>query len=198
MDSIKTGACIRQLRTARGMTQKQLAARLHVSDKAISKWERGNGCPDISLLAALAEVFETDAGCLLAGSLHENGKENGDMKKIRFYVCPHCGNLITAASEAAVNCCGRKLRAALPRKAEPDEMLRVEETDGEWYITASHPMTKEHYISYAAYLTDSSVMIFRQYPEWEMQMTLPMYRGGRLIWYCSQCGLLYQELEPGR
>ncbi|MBR2732532.1 MAG: helix-turn-helix transcriptional regulator, partial [Clostridia bacterium] len=48
MDPIKTGALIRQFRTQLHLTQKELAERLHVSDKAVSKWERGNGCPDIS------------------------------------------------------------------------------------------------------------------------------------------------------
>ena len=52
MDQIKTGKLIRKLRTDMGLTQKQLAERLHVSDKAVSKWGTGNGCPDLSLLSA--------------------------------------------------------------------------------------------------------------------------------------------------
>ena len=68
--------------------------------------------------------------------------------------------------------------------------------DGEWYITSEHPMTKEHYITFAAYQNDRSLMIFRQYPEWNVGFTLPVYRSGRLVWYCTKCGLLYQEITP--
>ena len=57
MDPIKTGELIRALRMELGMTQQQLAQRLHVGDKAVSKWERGAGCPDVSLLPSLAEAL---------------------------------------------------------------------------------------------------------------------------------------------
>ena len=57
MDPVKTGTLIRTLRTRLGLTQRELAGRLTVSDRTISKWERGLGCPDISLLAPLAAVL---------------------------------------------------------------------------------------------------------------------------------------------
>ena len=61
MDASKTGALIRQLRVSKGMTQREIAQKLMVSEQAVSKWERGLGCPDISLLRELAawlpEVF---------------------------------------------------------------------------------------------------------------------------------------------
>ena len=60
MDQNKTGALIRSLRIKNELTQKQLAERLNVSDKAVSKWECGNGCPDISMLTELADIFGTD------------------------------------------------------------------------------------------------------------------------------------------
>ncbi|MBQ3940656.1 MAG: helix-turn-helix domain-containing protein [Oscillospiraceae bacterium] len=198
MNRNKTGELLRQLRTQRGLTQKQLAARLHVSDKAVSKWECGSGCPDVSLLAALAEVFETDMQILLTGETVRNERENGNMKKLRFYVCGSCGNLVTATAGASVTCCGSRLSPAEPRRAEPEEQLHIEDIGGEWYVTADHPMTKEHFISFAAYVTDSSVMMFRQYPEWDFQFTMPAYRSGRLFWYCSRCGLLWQDVCPAR
>ena len=179
------------------LTQKQLAERINVSDKAVSKWECGNGCPDVSLLSALAEVFGTDVQTLLTGEINKNESEKGNMKKIRFYVCGECGNIITASSEVSVTCCGSRLSAQEPRKAEENESLCVEDIGGEWYISSDHPMTKEHYISFAAYISDSSVMLFRQYPEWKMQFYLPMFRTGRLVWYCNKCGLMYRGLCPG-
>ena len=196
MDPMRIGELIRQRRQALHLTQAALAARIHVSDKAVSKWERGNGCPNVSLMAALAEVLGADLHALLTGDMHPNESGNGDMKKLKFYVCGTCGNVVTAASEAGVTCCGTKLSPLTPRRAEPHEMLHVEVLDGEWYITSAHPMTKSHSIAFAAYVNDSSVMLFRQYPEWNMQVTLPVMRAGKLLWYCSRCGLLYQELRP--
>jgi len=198
MDQIRTGSLIRQLRTERGLTQKQLAERINVSDKAVSKWERGNGCPDVSLLTALAEVLDTDIQALLSGSIEKNESEKGDMKKLRFYICRDCGNIITATSDAAVTCCGSRLSPIEAKKADENHQLKVEDIGGEWYITSDHPMTKEHYISFAAYVSDSSVMMFRQYPEWQVNITIPMYRSGKLVWYCNECGLLCQELRPKR
>ena len=198
MDQIKTGALIRQLRLSAGLTQKQLAEKVNVSDKAVSKWECGNGAPDVSLLTDLAEVFGTDVNTLLSGSKDINESEKGDMKKLRFYVCRDCGNIITATSDAAVTCCGSRLSPIEAKKADENHQLKVEDIGGEWYITSDHPMTKEHYISFAAYVSDSSVMIFRQYPAWQVNITIPMYRSGKLVWYCNECGLLCQELRPKR
>ena len=198
MDHIKTGKQIKHFRTKMNLTQKQLAELLHVSDKAVSKWECGNGCPDLSMFPALAEIFGTDIQVLLTGALDQNEKENGNMKKLHFYVCKDCGNIITATSDAAVTCCGNKLHASIPRQAEEREMLTVQDTDGEWYITTGHAMTKTHYISFVAYVNDSTVMLFKQYPEWGVHINLPMYRSGKLVWYCSQCGLLWQKISPKR
>lgn len=198
MDQIKTGALIRQLRLDSGMTQKQLAEALCVSDKAVSKWECGNGCPDVSLLAELSAVFGTDVQTLLSGSINKNESEKGNMKKLKFYVCKECGNIITATSEAAVTCCGNKLTALEPVKAEGADMLKTEDLGGEWFISSDHEMKKEHYISFVAYVTDSSAMMFKQYPEWNLQVTLPFYHSGRLVWYCTQHGLFYQDIRRTR
>ncbi|MBR6967478.1 MAG: helix-turn-helix domain-containing protein [Ruminococcus sp.] len=195
MDQIKTGALIKQLRTDSGLTQKQLADRLCVSDKAVSKWECGNGIPDISLLSELAEIFGTDIQTLLSGSMNKNESGKGNMKKLRFYVCRECGNIITSASEASVTCCGSRLAPLEAKKAEDGELLKVEDIGGEWFISSDHEMKKEHYISFVAYIADSSTMMFRQYPEWDLQLTLPLYRSGLLVWYCTQHGLFYQDIR---
>lgn len=198
MDQMKTGRLIKRFRTEKGLTQKQLADTINVSDKTVSKWECGNGCPDVSLLSALSDIFGIDVQVLLTGKIDINEKEKGNMKKLKFYVCGDCGNIITATSDAAVTCCGNKLPALEAKKADREDQLKIEDIGGEWYITSDHEMTKEHYISFAAYVSDSSVMIFKQYPEWGVNITLPVYRSGRLVWYCNKCGLLYQDIRPKR
>ena len=198
MDMKRTGELIRQLRINKGFTQRELAERINVSDKAVSKWECGKGCPDVSLLTSLADIFGTDTEALLSGEINKNESGKGDMKKIRFYVCGECNNIITSASDASVSCCGHRLTPLDMRAAEQNEKLRVEDIGGEWYITTDHDMTKAHYILFAAFVSDSSMMLFRQYPEWEMRINIPMYGAGRLVWYCESCGLLYQDISPAR
>lgn len=195
MDQIKTGQLIKRFRQELSMTQHQLAKRINVSDKAVSKWETGKGCPDISLLSELADVFGTDIQVLLSGELNINESEKGNMKNMRFYVCRQCGNIITSASEAAVTCCGSRLAPLELKKADEREMLKVEDMGAEWHISSDHHMTKDHYISFVAYVNDSSVIMFRQYPEWDIHIDLPIYRSGRLVWYCTECGLRYQDIR---
>lgn len=135
MDQIKTGELIRSLRIKNKLTQKQLAEQINVSDKAVSKWETGKGCPDISLLTELAEVFQVDLQAILKGEINQKESETGNMKKLKFYVCPDCGNVITSTSEANISCCGKKLVALEARKAEENEKLSIEDMHGEWYIS---------------------------------------------------------------
>ncbi|BDC93789.1 FliM/FliN family flagellar motor switch protein [Treponema bryantii] len=71
MDAQRTGKIINYLRSKKGLTQKELAAQINVSDKTVSKWERGDGCPDIGTLPALAEALGTDVDSLLKGELKE-------------------------------------------------------------------------------------------------------------------------------
>lgn len=187
MDHEKTGALIRKLRTEKGLTQRALAERLHVSDKAVSKWERGAGCPDISLLSALAEELGASLESLLDGQTDAAEQQGGNMKKTLFYVCPDCGNLLTAAAETTISCCGKRLTACTPRKAAPDERLTVEPMDNDYCISSAHEMTKDHYIAFVALLTGDTLLLRRLYPEWDMQTRLPAFaRHGTLLWYCTQ------------
>lgn len=67
MDMEKTGQFLAALRKSRGLTQQEVADRLGVSDKTVSKWECGNGLPDITGIPAIAELFEVTADEILRG-----------------------------------------------------------------------------------------------------------------------------------
>ena len=190
MDQTKTGGLIRALRTQKGLTQKALAEAIGVGDKAVSKWERGLGCPDVSLLPELSQVLGVGLEALLSGALDANDQERGNMKKLNFYVCPDCGNLITAATETGVSCCGRTLLPMEPQK--PEEPLSVEKIDDSWFVSSPHPMTKDHYVSFVALLTGDTLFLRRLYPEWDMQTRIPCIGHGILLWYCTQHGLFRQ------
>ena len=78
MDQIKTGKFIADMRNEQSLTQKELAERLNVSDKLISKWETGRGLPDVTVMGALCEVLRINVNELLSGeklSLDEYSKK---------------------------------------------------------------------------------------------------------------------------
>ena len=194
MDPVKIGKLIYTLRREKNLTQSQLAAQLYVSDKAVSKWECGNGCPDLSLLPLLSEALGVDLEKLLSGELDINEKSGGNMKNLSFYICPTCGNVITPMTEASVSCCGKKMKPAQPVKAKPEERLTVERIENDYFITSEHPMEKGHYLSFVALLTGDSLLLRRQYPEWGLQVRIPALAHGRLFWYCTEHGLFWQPL----
>lgn len=74
-----TGKYIAQLRKGRGLTQYEFAQLINVTDKAVSRWETGKGYPDISSLAAIAEVFGISVGELLNGGKEDNGLPQGSL-----------------------------------------------------------------------------------------------------------------------
>ena len=192
MDCEKIGRLICHLRREKGMTQRQLAERLGVSDRAVSKWERGCGCPDVSLLSDLSIELSVGVEALLSGEVTDQEETGKNMKHTKYYVCPRCGNLLLATGEAAVTCCGRSLEPLEAVKAEEGEKLRVEQVEDERFLTTSHPMTKEHYIAFVAFATGDAIHLQRLYPEWDLQVRLPGRGHGTLLWYCTEHGLFYQ------
>ena len=80
MDREKTGALIAAARKERGLTQKELAERLHISDRAVSKWERGAGFPDVSLLEPLADALGLSVLNLLRGEEQETLEPEGTVR----------------------------------------------------------------------------------------------------------------------
>lgn len=194
MDPRLIGSLICRLRKEQQLTQRQLAERLCVSDKAVSKWERGLGCPDVSLLPDLARLLGIQLEGLLSGQLDSKEPLGGNMKNLNFYICPNCGNVVTAMAEAAVSCCGKKLPALTPQKAPEGELLQVERIEEDYFISTDHPMEKGHYISFVALLTGDSILLRKQYPEWDLQLRLPAFAHGKLLWYCTRHGLYYQNI----
>ncbi|WP_312202136.1 helix-turn-helix domain-containing protein [Anaerospora hongkongensis] len=192
MDCEKTGKLIFNLRKEKAMTQKQLADVMNISDKAISKWERGLGCPDVSLLPELAQALGVNIEDILSGKIELNETVGGNMKKLKFFVCPQCNNLLTATGDANISCCGKKLEPLTAAKADENHMLTIEPMEDELFISSSHEMKKEHYLSFAAYVTGDRVSLIKQYPEWNMQFRLPKQGHGKLYFHCSKHGLFYQ------
>lgn len=192
MDCKKIGKLILELRKDKNMTQKQLADLMNISDKTISKWERGLGCPDISLLPDLAQILGVNVDKILEGEINSNELVGGNMNKIKFYVCPQCNNLVTSTGEIDISCCGKKIEALSASKADDNHKLNIEPVEDELYITSNHDMKKDHYISFVAYVKGDRVLIVKQYPEWNLQVRFRKQGHGKLYFYCTNHGLYYQ------
>ena len=76
MDVSKTGELIRRLRIEKGLTQRELADLICVSDKAVSKWECGNGMPDLSILPNLSKVFDASQELIVSHFVNAKTKQH--------------------------------------------------------------------------------------------------------------------------
>lgn len=194
MNPEKIGSLIFQLRKEKNLTQKQLGEKLGLSDKTISKWERGLGCPDISLLRDISKIFNVNIEKILLGDLQENDINGGNMKRIKFYVCPNCGNVINSTGDGDFSCCGRKLEALVPKVMDENHSINIEEVENDYYIEINHEMTKKHFISFVAYVTYDRVLLIKLYPEQSPTVRFPRLCGkferGKFYMYCNQHGLL--------
>lgn len=188
MDRYVTGAVIRRLREDKKMTQAELAERICVSDKAISKWETGRGYPDITLLEPLANALGISTIELLSGEDIHNANRSSNMLRSHFYVCPVCGNVIHSTGQAVISCCGIVLPPLEAEEADAEHMIRAERVEDEWYVTMDHPMTKEHHLSFLAAVSDNHVQIVKLYPEGSAEARFRINRVKRVYAYCNRHG----------
>lgn len=195
MDKYITGAVIRKLRESKKITQEELAEKIHVSSKAVSKWETGQGFPDISLLEPLASALDISVIELLSGEDIQNRNRSSNMMKCKFYVCPVCGNVIQATGEAVVSCCGITLPVLDPETADADHMIHMEIVEDEYYITIDHPMNKEHYISFLAAVSDDRIQFVKMYPEGNATARFKMDYVKYIYAYCSHHELFKQKIK---
>ena len=195
MDHYVTGSAIRALREKQGMTQAELAEQLCVSDKAVSKWETGRGFPDVSLLEPLGKALHISVPELLCGQAVVNTNRSANMLKSCFFACPVCGNVIFARGNAMISCCGIQLPALEAEEPDAAHRLAAEKSEDEIYVTAGHPMSKTHALSFIAYMTADRCEIKALYPEGNAEARF-LWRGrGWLYTYCNRHGLLRQKAE---
>lgn len=189
MDYQKIGGTIRRLRLEQCLTQKQLAQKLALSDKTVSKWERGLGCPDVSVLQELSTLLGADLCALLRGELCQNPADTGNMRRLRFYRCPVCGSIATSLGSAALSCCGRVLPPLVPREADADHAVEVTPMDGELLVRFTHPMEKAHSLQFISAVGYDRFTLTRLYPEQGSELRMPRLPGGVFYVCCGAHGL---------
>lgn len=189
LNNYVTGNAIKQLREKKGMTQAQLAERLNVSDKAVSRWETGRGFPDISLLEPIAAALGISVAELLSGDMVTNSNASGNMRRSVFYVCPVCSNVIHSLGKAVISCCGVTLPPLEADEIDEGHEINIEPSEDEYYITVDHEMTKSHYISFMAYVNSDKSEIIKLYPEGNAHARFSLRGGGDFYIYCNRHGL---------
>ncbi len=193
MDCRRVGKLILNLRKEKGMTQKELADLMNISDRTISKWERGLGCPDTSLLQELSQLLEVNIEKILQGNLEPNHADGGNMKKIKFYACRTCGSILYGTGESEISCCGRKLSPLPVQKTDKAHIIAVNEVEQDFHIMIQHEMTKQHFISFVAYVSWDSVFFQKLYPEQTPELRIPKRQKGQFYFYCNQHGLFKKD-----
>lgn len=194
MDNYITGATIKNLREAKGITQTQLALQIGVSSKAVSKWETAKGLPDITLIEPLAKALGVSVMELMSGETVINKNISSNILRSKFYVCPICGNIIRTMGDAVVSCCGIALPPLEAEEIDAEHAITVEKVEDENFITVNHEMTKNHFISFIAFLTTDRVQFVKFYPEGNAETRFQLRGRGYLYIYCNRHGLMKQKI----
>lgn len=194
MNTYITGNVIKRLREAKGMTQSELGEQIGVSSKAVSKWETAKGLPDIALIEPLAGALGVSVMELMSGDTVINKNVSCNILRSKFYVCPVCGNILYAAGDAVISCCGITLPALEPEETDESHRIRIQSVEDEHFITVAHDVTKSHYISFVAFVTTDRIQLIKFYPEGNAETRLQLRGSGFLYVYCNQHGLMRQKL----
>ncbi len=197
MNQYVTGAVIMELREKNHMTQAELAERLGVSDKAISKWETAKGYPDISLLEPLASILGVSITELISGNAVSNVNESANMLRSKFYVCPVCGNVIHSMGEAVIHCHGILLTPCQAEETDENHMIFIERVEDEYYVRIDHDMTKQHYISFVAALSSDKIQMVKLYPEGNAEARVKINGVKKILFYCNRDGLFSINVVRG-
>ena len=197
MNQYVTGSVIKELREKNHMTQAELAEKLCVSDKTISKWETAKGYPDISLLEPIAKVFGVSITELISGNAISNVNVSANMLRSNFYVCPVCGNTIHSMGQAVIHCHGILLTPCQAEETDENHMIFIERMEDEYYVRIEHDMTKQHYISFIAALSSDKLQMIKLYPEGSAQGRVKINGVKKIYFYCNRDGLFSINVVKG-
>ena len=194
MNQYVTGAVIKELREKNKLTQLELADKLNVSDKTISKWETGKGYPDITLLEPIAEAFGVSVTELISGKAISNVNVSANMLRSKFYVCPVCGNIIHSMGEAVIQCHGVQLLPCQAEEADEMHQISIERDADEFYVHIDHEMTKKHYITFIAALSGEKLQLTKLYPEGSAEARFKVSSVRKILYYCNRDGLFQMKV----
>ena len=197
MNQYVTGVVIKELREKHQFTQAELAKKLNISDKTVSKWETAKGYPDISLLEPIAKIFGISVTELISGNAVNNVNVSANVMRSKFYVCPVCGNSIHSMGEAVIQCHGLILAPCQAEETDENHKIFIERVEDEYYVRIEHDMTKQHYISFVAALSSDKLQMVKLYPEGNPEARVKMNGVKKILFYCNRDGLFSISVVKG-
>lgn len=197
MNQYVTGAVIKRLREEKNMTQLQLAERLSVSAKTVSKWETAKGYPDITLLESIANALSVSISELLSGNTMTNSNVSANMLRSHFYVCPVCGNIIHSMGETVIQCHGLQLQPEEAEETDENHKIFTEQVEDEYYVQVEHDMSKQHYISFIVAVSVDKMQMVKLYPQGNAEARFKMNGVKKIYFYCNRSGLFSLDLVKG-
>ena len=93
-----------------------------------------------------------------------------------------------------VSCCGITLPALEAEDADDTHGITIEKVEDEHFISIPHPMTKQHFISFAAFVTSDRIQMVKFYPEGNAETRLQLRGRGYLYYHCNQHGLFKKKV----
>ena len=102
--------------------------------------------------------------------------------------------LFHSTGNALISCCGITLPPLEAEEPDEDHGITVEPVENEHFITVRHPMTKTHFISFLAYITDDRIQLVKLYPEGNAETRLQLRGMGYLYYYCNRHGLFRKRV----
>ena len=197
MNQYVTGAVIKELREKYHFTQAELAKKLNVSDKTISKWETAKGYPDISLLEPIAKTFGISITELISGNAVNNVNVSANVMRSKLYVCAFCGDSIHSMGEAVIQCHGIILAQCQAEEPDENHKIFIERVEDEYYVRIEHDMTKQHHISFIAALSSDKLQMVKLYPEGNPEARVKMNGVKKILFYCNRDGLFSISVVKG-
>lgn len=131
---------------------------------------------------------------LMTGDTVINKNRSSNVLRSKFYVCPVCNNIIRTMGDAVVSCCGITLPPLEADETDSEHQIIIEKVEDEHLVTIHHDMTKEHYISFVAYLSSNRVQFVKFYPKGNAETRLNFRGRGFLYIYCNKHGLMKQKI----
>ena len=194
MNQYQFGLFIKKLREEKNITQAKLAELLSVSDKTISKWETGRGFPDISMIKPLADVLNVSVSEIMSGEDIKNSNKSFNMRRLKIYVCPICGNVIVASGESVISCCGIELFPQEAEDVDDKHNITIEKVEDEYYVSSNHEMTKDHYLSFFLAIKDNGYEMIKLYPEGNAEARFKISMTRNIYFYCNKHGLFSMKI----
>lgn len=128
------------------------------------------------------------------GEYIANKNVSANMKKSKFYVCPICGNIIHSVRENIDSCCGIVLHFLEAENEDDNHKINIEKIENEYLVSLNHEMTKQHYISFIAYVTVDRCEIVKLYSEQEAITRFLRRDSGTIYVYCNKDGLIKKNI----